>query len=106
MPSIPNQMMAYVDQKVRKSTSRPAMKATAEINNEPIVFIFPRSAGDDPSTICSRGLWPAKKKVDQAANEMEAKNHNHPDQLFDTVEAFVGDCVDKHPNPKDTGGKA
>ena len=53
-----------------------------------------------------RSLWPPYKKVNQAANEMEAKNHDNPDQLFDAVEAFVGDGVDEHPNPKDTGCKA
>jgi hypothetical protein len=67
---------------------------------------FPRSAGDDALTKCSDAFGSPDEKVYQAANEMEAKNHNHPDQLFDTVEAFVGDCVDKHPNPKDTGGEA
>jgi hypothetical protein len=32
---------------------------------------------------------------------MEAKYDNNPDQLFDTVETFVGDGMDEHPNPKD-----
>jgi hypothetical protein len=37
---------------------------------------------------------------------MEAQDHNYPDEFLDTIEAFVGDGVDKHPNPKGAGRNA
>jgi hypothetical protein len=52
-------------------------------------------------TESSSGFGSPDEKVDQAAHEMEAQNNDNPDQLFDAVETFVGNGVDKHPNPKD-----
>jgi hypothetical protein len=45
------------------------------------------------------------EEVDQPADEMEAQDNNHPDQLLDGIKAPVRDCVDEHPNPKHAGGK-
>jgi hypothetical protein len=47
------------------------------------------------------GLWPSDKKVDETAQEMQAQDDNNPDEFLDTVESFVGDGMDEHPNPKD-----
>jgi hypothetical protein len=48
----------------------------------------------------SSGFWSTNEKINQSTDEMEAKDDNHPDQLFDAIESFVGDGVDEHPNPK------
>jgi hypothetical protein len=56
-------------------------------------------------TECPGSLRSSDEKVDQAAQEMEAEDNNHPDQFFNAIETFVGDGMDKHPNPKDARGK-
>ena len=58
------------------------------------------------STKSASGLGAANEKVDQPTYKMEAEDDDDPDQFLDAVEAFVGDSVDEHPNPKDASSDA
>src|SRR5437867_7629827 len=49
----------------------------------------------------SGSFGPPNEKIDQRANEVQEKYHQHPRYLFAIANPLVGDGVDQHPNPKD-----